>query len=510
MRHRTATSLLATIATAAAALTPLLSLPRVARATVPPAHPVISEVAWAGSSDSTLDEWIELQNPTASTIDLSGWRIVDDAGAQSYALSGTIAPGGYYLIEKREVATSVPADLVVSGLSLANDGDRLELRDPAGATVDDVNPTGGAWAAGSATSHASMERTSPGAAPGDAASWGSSTASGPATSSAGAAVRGTPRAANSVATPGPTSGLQVRLQVPPGDAAPGSTVELTLVATGASDLLSYGLDLSYPPAAVSAISASEGPLLAGSPPESTAFQSALVDGQPGRLRIAGTRLTTPPSGASGSGTLATVTLTLAAGASGSVVLDVAPGAFAASPTGDLPATFSGAQVTVGSSTPPVSALSVQPGAARYSLQLSWTAPSGGADSYRVRRRDPSGAMVQVGTSATTSFTDDDTSSTGGAIIPTRSYHYDVVAVRAGVASAAVSADGSDPRGVLGDSTRDDGTDGRDLTLLARSWGTASDDAGFSRLADTSIDGAIDGDDLVDLAAHWALTYAPAP
>ena len=61
---------------------------------------VINEVAWTGSTASAYDEWIELFNTTGSGINLTGWRIVDDAGAQTYNLSGTIAARGYYLIER--------------------------------------------------------------------------------------------------------------------------------------------------------------------------------------------------------------------------------------------------------------------------------------------------------------------------------------------------------------------------------------------------------------------------
>ena len=78
---------------------------------------VINEVAWAGSSASAYDEWIELYNTTGSAINLTGWKIVDDNGAQTYNLSGTIPANGYFLIERTQAVTSVTADVLVSSVS---------------------------------------------------------------------------------------------------------------------------------------------------------------------------------------------------------------------------------------------------------------------------------------------------------------------------------------------------------------------------------------------------------
>lgn len=125
---------------------------------------VINEIAWSGSTSSPDDEWIELYNASSSTISLTGWRIVDDDGAQIYNLSGSITPGGYYLIERASNATSITGNLVVSTMSLANTGDKLVLQDSTGATVDAVNLSGGGWFAGTDSSgsptYATMERVS--------------------------------------------------------------------------------------------------------------------------------------------------------------------------------------------------------------------------------------------------------------------------------------------------------------------------------------------------------------
>ena len=66
---------------------------------------VVNEVAWAGHSDHTGDEWIELLNNTAATICLEGWRLVASDGGPSITLGGEIAPNAYYLIERSDDET---------------------------------------------------------------------------------------------------------------------------------------------------------------------------------------------------------------------------------------------------------------------------------------------------------------------------------------------------------------------------------------------------------------------
>ena len=77
-------------------------------------------------------------NTTGSVISLTGWKIVDDSGAQTYNLSGTIAAGGYYLIER---AATRPASRETSPSQayLANTGDSFELQDAGRVRVDWVN-----------------------------------------------------------------------------------------------------------------------------------------------------------------------------------------------------------------------------------------------------------------------------------------------------------------------------------------------------------------------------------
>ena len=100
---------------------------------------VLNEIAWMGSSASSADEWVELYNDGVVPVDLTGWKITGKNSASIALLSGSIAPNGYFLIERSDDNTvpDVPADLVVSfGKGISNDGETLKLLDGGGNTVD--------------------------------------------------------------------------------------------------------------------------------------------------------------------------------------------------------------------------------------------------------------------------------------------------------------------------------------------------------------------------------------
>jgi hypothetical protein len=100
-----------------------------------------SEVAWMGSAASSADEWIELTNDGTLTQDLSGWTIVGKGGKTVVSLSGSVPPGGYFLIERGddETVPSVAADLALPfGKGIGNDGETLKLKDGSGSVIDTV------------------------------------------------------------------------------------------------------------------------------------------------------------------------------------------------------------------------------------------------------------------------------------------------------------------------------------------------------------------------------------
>jgi len=175
-----------------------------------PRQIVISEIAWAGTRADPRHEWIELRNVGAEEVDLTGWvlrwrsKLPAYQGAvrwKAIALSGVVqaaaevdhelqltpvyqsedvwridreagngAPG-FYLLEREndDVVSDIDADLVYDdrlplgrALDLADEGEIVELMDPFGTVVDTANadnPQRGGWAAGSAATLGTMERT---------------------------------------------------------------------------------------------------------------------------------------------------------------------------------------------------------------------------------------------------------------------------------------------------------------------------------------------------------------
>lgn len=146
---------------------------------------VFSEIAWMGTVTSANDEWIELVNTTEATVDLTGWTLAANDGSPSIALSGSIPPGGYYLLERTDDTTvpGVSADLIYTG-SLGNDGEYLILRDETAAVIDTVNSSTG-WFSGHAEGRVPMVRLDT-AVSGDApANWTFNPRCGSATNTAG-------------------------------------------------------------------------------------------------------------------------------------------------------------------------------------------------------------------------------------------------------------------------------------------------------------------------------------
>ncbi len=183
---------------------------------------MINEVAWPGTAASSNDEWIELFNPGPSSIDLHGWRLTDGDDVR-VTLQGTIPGYGLYLLERTDDTTvlDLAADQIYTG-ALSNSGESLELVDPSGKVIDTANADGGGWPAGSAASHASMERLAGEDGPGAWRTFTGCWSTG--VDAAGAPVAGTPRNPNSIpclsATASPT--------LPTASASPTSSATPTL------------------------------------------------------------------------------------------------------------------------------------------------------------------------------------------------------------------------------------------------------------------------------------------
>jgi hypothetical protein len=137
------------------------STPGVCGVGAPPISIIINEIAWAGTGASTLDEWIELYNPTSGPINLNGWVLRALDGTPNISLSNVdLGPGEFYLLERSDdlVVSDVTANQIFTG-DIGNSGEILQLYNSSGVCVDTANSNGGAWPAGTASStFYSMER----------------------------------------------------------------------------------------------------------------------------------------------------------------------------------------------------------------------------------------------------------------------------------------------------------------------------------------------------------------
>ncbi|HNL11021.1 MAG TPA: lamin tail domain-containing protein, partial [Turneriella sp.] len=142
---------------------------------------VINEILWMGSYDNggtgqTDDEFIELYNNTASSIDISNWTISGTGISTITIPTGqTIAANGYYVIARNtSLAVSSANYSTTTAMSITNGGFQLELRTSLNTLIDTAN-NGGAPLAGvnDATNlyRRSMERTTTGTDGTLAASW---------------------------------------------------------------------------------------------------------------------------------------------------------------------------------------------------------------------------------------------------------------------------------------------------------------------------------------------------
>jgi hypothetical protein len=128
---------------------------------------VINEVAWGGTEASPQDQWVELRNNTDQSIDLTGWMLrwrrkqpttPEEEQWKIVYLSGTIAPDGYYLLERlhEDTVSDVTANLIYDttppySLELSALGEVIELVNADDAVVDTANadhPERDGWIAG--------------------------------------------------------------------------------------------------------------------------------------------------------------------------------------------------------------------------------------------------------------------------------------------------------------------------------------------------------------------------
>ncbi len=112
---------------------------------------LISEIAWMGTAvdNGSFCEWVELANTGTDSVSLSGWTLMTADGGMSVSLTGTIAAGGFYLLERAtptaclDPVPGIDADLSRTfGGGLSNAGEILVLAQ--GSTeIERINASGG-------------------------------------------------------------------------------------------------------------------------------------------------------------------------------------------------------------------------------------------------------------------------------------------------------------------------------------------------------------------------------
>lgn len=469
---------------------------------------VINEIAWMGSVDSSTDEWLELYNDSDTAIDLTGWKITDDATSDYLITAGTIPSKGYFLIEDNENAVkNIAADIVIN-LSLANTGDSLVLKDGNGDIVDTVNGTGGAWYGGNSTTGATMERKLVvGADSKD--NWMTAISGSGSQASGGSNILGTPKIANSSSL----TGVSLNFEAAPLSVAAGGIVNIKMNSGQVSDLFSYGFDITYDPTILELLSASKGTFLNYSGNEETAFQSGLLSGVAGDLVVGEARTFRPKSGITGEGELFNMSFKVI-GSEGDIVeikVDQTKSFLTNFSGTELPYNIAPLKIVVaggGTSVQPVTDLIAGENTNRYELKLSWTAPLGGADAYKIFRKGVDGTLLNIASVTTTDFVDKDGINMAGNIIAGRQYEYQVIALKGTDLSIPASVTATETRGIKADINRDDRVDGRDLNALAIVYGLDITFADYNHRADLNYDGDINGSDLIDMAADWAKVYLP--
>lgn len=164
---------------------------------------VINEVAWAGTSAARAeDEWLELYNPTNSSVSLDGWVLRAEGDNTPYiSLSGLIPAKSFFVLERTDDTTvsDTSPGMIYTG-SLSNSGEQLVLS--YGSTTIDQTPEASAcagWCGRVSGTYRTMERIDSDTSGSAADNWtGFAGLPANGTNADGLAVEGTPGRRNSV------------------------------------------------------------------------------------------------------------------------------------------------------------------------------------------------------------------------------------------------------------------------------------------------------------------------
>jgi hypothetical protein len=126
---------------------------------------VIHEFHFNPADDTSLEEFIELHNPGANALDLSGWTL-SDAVAYTFPPGTTLPAGGYLVVAENPATLLAKYGTTALGPwtgKLNSTGERIDLRDGGGLLKDRVNyGVGFPWPTGPDGGGSSAELLNPG------------------------------------------------------------------------------------------------------------------------------------------------------------------------------------------------------------------------------------------------------------------------------------------------------------------------------------------------------------
>lgn len=113
----------------------------------PSATPIPELVLNEVSSDGNPNlEWVEIHNPTGSSVDVSGWTIEDALTDDVFPTVSPIPAGGYAVVIGNASTVSVPSSAITItlgnstiGSGLNDTGDLIRLKTPATTIVDEMS-----------------------------------------------------------------------------------------------------------------------------------------------------------------------------------------------------------------------------------------------------------------------------------------------------------------------------------------------------------------------------------
>ncbi|MEO8350861.1 MAG: lamin tail domain-containing protein [Chthoniobacteraceae bacterium] len=128
------------------------------------AQVVINEINYDPADHTRATEFIELHNPGAQPVDVSGWRI-EDAVTFVFPNGVTIPAGGFFVVAENAAAFQAQFGSAPGGVftgTLKNSGERVRLRNGSATVIDQVDYAAGfPWPTAAKGGGSSMELLNP-------------------------------------------------------------------------------------------------------------------------------------------------------------------------------------------------------------------------------------------------------------------------------------------------------------------------------------------------------------